>query len=145
MADADFREAATRRDQIVISCKHLRNFDDRERMCFQTIGRFFGVDGAIISSQARLGEESFRLIGRQSLLSDEKRMDRGYDSIQTPRTSPGNVAGTPRSAPTPTEDCDLRRDLAPYNPKHGLGKDYYWVSDGSRASRGKSRRDIRAV
>jgi hypothetical protein len=40
MADADFRESATRRDQIVIACKHLRRFEERKGMCFQAIGCF---------------------------------------------------------------------------------------------------------
>jgi hypothetical protein len=42
MADVDFREAATRRDSIVIACKHLRSVENREGMCFQAIGCLFG-------------------------------------------------------------------------------------------------------
>jgi hypothetical protein len=62
MLDADFREAAIRRDQIVIACKNLRSFQNRERMCFQVIGRFFGLNGANISSQARLATQPFTLL-----------------------------------------------------------------------------------
>jgi hypothetical protein len=40
MADAGFQEAAMQQDQIVIACKHLRSFENRERMCFQAIGHF---------------------------------------------------------------------------------------------------------
>jgi hypothetical protein len=44
MADVDFLEAATRRDQIVIGCKDLRRFEDGERMYFQAIGYFFRTE-----------------------------------------------------------------------------------------------------
>jgi hypothetical protein len=63
MTDADFWAAAIRRDQIVIACKHLEHFEVGEKMCCQTIRRFFGVDRAIISSRVRLAEQPFRLTG----------------------------------------------------------------------------------
>jgi hypothetical protein len=73
MVDVDFREGASRGDQIMTACKHLKSVEDRERICFQAIECFFGVNGAIISSHTRLVEQPFRLIARRSLLSEEKK------------------------------------------------------------------------
>jgi hypothetical protein len=72
-------------------------------------------------------------------------MDREFGSVQIPRTKPGSASRTPRPTPTPTWDRDLYRHFTLDNPKYGLGKDYYWVSDASGVSRSKSRRQIRVV
>jgi hypothetical protein len=42
-------------------------------MCFEAIGHFSGLNGEIISSQACLADQPFRLRVRQPLLSEERK------------------------------------------------------------------------
>jgi hypothetical protein len=72
MADADFREASTRREQIAVAFKHLRVFHDKSRLNFDEIGRFFGVGGSVIDTQEkRKSHQEARDSGRPSLLPPE--------------------------------------------------------------------------
>jgi hypothetical protein len=73
-ADADFVEAATRRDQIAVAEKHLRSFTAGHPMAFEAIGRFFGVSPAIIRNQMHPAKTPAKLPGRQSILSHEQRL-----------------------------------------------------------------------
>jgi hypothetical protein len=92
-------------------------------MYFQAIGRFFGLNSAIISRQACLAEQPFMLIASNNCYQRKKRMGRPLGPIQIPRTKPENAPGTTRLASTPTWDRDLRRYFAPYSQKSGLSKD----------------------
>jgi hypothetical protein len=44
-ADQDFIEAASRRDQIAVACKHLREFEGASRFTFDAIGQLFRLRG----------------------------------------------------------------------------------------------------
>jgi hypothetical protein len=71
MADADFREAPTRREQIRVAVRPLRPFVDGGRCTLRQISIFFGgLNPATISQQNELSLQSARLSGRPSHLSD---------------------------------------------------------------------------
>jgi hypothetical protein len=52
MTDADFRQANTRREQSSTAVKHLRAYDNGQRLILESIGRFLGgLKGATIKRQ----------------------------------------------------------------------------------------------
>jgi hypothetical protein len=51
LADADFREATSRQNQIAIAEKHLRGFLDGKCMTFEAISHFLGVTCTIIMNR----------------------------------------------------------------------------------------------
>jgi hypothetical protein len=67
-ADLDFVEAANRRDQIAVACKHLREFEGASRFTFDAIGQLFRLRGAQIEAQWKRSKQQVREVGRPPLL-----------------------------------------------------------------------------
>jgi hypothetical protein len=72
MADLDFAQAKTRREQIDIACKHLRGYEGRKRFTYDAIARFMGIaHGASIESQFHKPPSSTGELGRPQLLPEQ--------------------------------------------------------------------------
>jgi hypothetical protein len=72
MADMDFAQAKTRREQIAVACKHLRGYETRKRFTYNAIARFMGVaQKASIESQFHTPLSSIGWPGRSPLLQEE--------------------------------------------------------------------------
>jgi hypothetical protein len=72
MADLDFAQAKTRREQIDVACKHLRGYEGRKRLTYDAIARVMGVaHGASIERQFHKPLSSTGQLGRPPLLPEE--------------------------------------------------------------------------
>jgi hypothetical protein len=70
-ADLDFTEAESRREQIAVACKHLREFEGASRFTFDAIGRLFSLKGPSIEAQWKKSQQAVRGPGRPPLLPPE--------------------------------------------------------------------------
>jgi hypothetical protein len=71
IADTEFREANTRREQIRTAVKHLRRSYDGQRFTLEQIGPFLGgLNAATIKTQNQLSLQAQKMSGRPPLLSD---------------------------------------------------------------------------
>jgi hypothetical protein len=70
-ADLDFTEAASRREQIAVACKHLCEFEGASRLTFDAIGRLFHLKGPSIEAQWKRSQKAVRELGRPPLFPPE--------------------------------------------------------------------------
>jgi hypothetical protein len=69
MADLDFAQAKTRREQIDVACKHHRGYESRKRFTYDAIARFMGIaQGASIERQFHKSLSSTGHLGTPPLL-----------------------------------------------------------------------------
>jgi hypothetical protein len=67
-ADLHFTEAESRREQIAIACKHLREFEGSSRFTFDAIGRLFRLNGPLIEAQWKTSQQAVSWPGLPPLL-----------------------------------------------------------------------------
>jgi hypothetical protein len=72
MANVDFVQAKTRREQTAVACKHLRGHEGRKSFTYDAIARFMGIaHGASIERQFHKPLSSTGELGRPPLLAEE--------------------------------------------------------------------------